>query len=60
MIVLIRSEFASQFERILAEYAMIAAEHETLALEGETEAAPGSPGGDRARGPELVPKHHLD
>ena len=35
MIVLIRSEFASQFERISAEHARIAAEHEALALEEE-------------------------
>jgi len=31
----VRSEFASQFERISAEHARIAAEHEALALEEE-------------------------
>lgn len=35
IIIMIRSEFASQFERISAEHARIAAEHEALALEEE-------------------------
>ena len=33
--IIIRSEFASQFERISAEHARIAAEHEALAIEEE-------------------------
>ena len=35
ILISIRSEFASEFERISAEHARIAAEHEALALEEE-------------------------